>query len=369
VFDGDELYCCSQNFKTISENSTCIQSTFAYLESTMIHHLSHFLCKLLLVGFLISTFCNSALAQSRFQSLNHLLANRGTGTLAGQHNKEPNAEPAKWTTWVQANVGKTPALWSGDFLFGQDDIQNRGHMIEEAQRQWEQGAAISILWHACSPASPEPCRWRAVKRKLTDDQWQQLFVDGSELNKNLVSRLDDLGKHLNYLKDNHVEVLFRPFHEMNQAEFWWGGRKGPEGSAKLFRYVHDYLTKTKGLNNLIWVYDLQDFPSLATDVTDYDPGEAYWDVLALDVYRSDGKGYTQEKYDIIDAYAKEKPFAIGECDILPTAKELETQPKWAFFMCWAELLPGKNNLDDIRNIYNSSNIITLDKMPGWKKTP
>ena len=318
-----------------------------------------------LFGFLLSAICHSAHAQTRFQSLNHLLKIRGSATLAGQHNKEPNSEPNKWTKWVQTNIGKSPALWSGDFLFGQEDINHRGTMIEEAKRQWDQGAMISILWHACSPASPEPCRWRAVKRKLTDDQWQQLFVDDSELNKSLIVRLDELAKHLQLLEDNHVEVLFRPFHEMNQAEFWWGGRKGPEGSAKLFRYVHDYLTKTKGLNNLIWVYDLQDFPTLASDVHDYDPGKEYWDVLALDVYRSDGKAYTQEKYNIMEAHAQEKPFAIGECDILPTSEELKMQPKWAFFMCWAELLPAKNNLDQIKSVYNSSHIITLDQMPGW----
>lgn len=94
-------------------------------------------------------------------------------------------------------------------------------MIEEARRQWEQGAIISLLWHACSPAATEPCRWRAVKSKLSDDQWQQLFVEGSELNKTLIKRLDDLALHLQYLSDNNVEVLFRPFHEMNQADFWW----------------------------------------------------------------------------------------------------------------------------------------------------
>ncbi len=146
-----------------------------------------------------------------------------------------------------------------------------------------------------------------------------------------------------------------------------GGRKGPEGTPKLFRFVHDYLSTTKGLRNLIWVYDLQDFSSLATDVHDFDPGREYWDVLALDVYQSDGKGYTLEKYNIILEYAGDKPFAIGECDVLPSVEELQSQSKWAFFMCWAELLPARNTIDRIREIYNSENVLTLEEVPGWKK--
>ena len=34
----------------------------------------------------------------------------GTQTLAGQHNKEPNAEPTKWTDYIYRTTGKYPAL-------------------------------------------------------------------------------------------------------------------------------------------------------------------------------------------------------------------------------------------------------------------
>lgn len=307
-------------------------------------------------------------AQSRHQALDYLHDIGGKRTLAGQHNKEPNAEPDKWTKWISTTVGKTPALWSGDFLFGPKDIANRRAMIEEARRQWEKGAVVSLLWHACSPASAEPCKWKGgVQAKLSDEQWEDLFEEKSEIHKTFKKRLDELAEHLQYLKEHGVEVLFRPFHEMNQGAFWWGGRKGPDGTAKLYRMTRHYMTETKGLDNLIWVYDLQDFRTLPSDLNDYDPGDDYWDVLALDVYRTNGVGYSTNKYEAVVKKAGAKPIAIGECDILPTPEELAAQPRWAFFMCWAELVREKNAESAIRALYESDRVGTLDEMPGWKQ--
>ena len=64
------------------------------------------------------------------------------------------------------------------------------------------------------------------------------------------------------LKDNSDEILWRPMHEMNQ-KFLVGRRPGAEGTAKLSRMLHDYLTHEKKLDNLIWVWDIQDFGTLA----------------------------------------------------------------------------------------------------------
>jgi mannan endo-1,4-beta-mannosidase len=75
----------------------------------------------------------------------------GSQTVAGQHNREPNSEPALWTNWIYDTTGKFPGLWSGDFLYEQDDIDSRGTMIDEAKSQWEQGALINLMYHAAPP--------------------------------------------------------------------------------------------------------------------------------------------------------------------------------------------------------------------------
>lgn len=325
---------------------------------------NHIICLIFVLS--CSNLKLSAQQRTKFQVLNYLHKISGKRTIAGTHNKEPNATPARWTNKVDSVSGHYPGLWSGDFLFQQDNIDNRQIMINEAVNQWQKGAVVNLMWHACNPAMLEPCGWNkeGVLSKLTDAQWTEITTNGTELNKKWKSRVDEVCVYLQQLKNKGVEVLWRPMHEMNQGVFWWGGRPGPNGTLKLYQMMHDYMTKTKKLNNLIWVWDIQDFKTLATDAKVYNPGDKYWDVVALDVY--DKSGYTDEKYAIMQSISNGKPIAIGECEKLPTTDILLKQPKWTFFMVWSELEFSGNTLDEIRAIHNAFNVITLDKMPGWK---
>jgi len=120
------------------------------------------------------------------------------------------------------------------------------------------------------------------------------------------------------------------------------------------------LQKTKGLTNLIWVWDMQD---MSRDFAQYNPGPQYWDVFAFDVY---DKGYDQSWYDYILPIVGSKPMAIGECAVLPTPELLTQQPRWVFFMDWAELVQEKNSKEAIKRIYNAPRVLTRDEMPQWK---
>lgn len=304
-------------------------------------------------------------AATGFKTLDYLYAISGTKTISGIHNREPNSTPARWTDEIFSTTGKYPGLWSGDFLFQQDNIDHRQTMIEEALNQWKKGAIVNLMWHACNPALGEPCAWDGgVLSAMTDVQWNELLTEGTTINLAWKAMMDDVATYLQYLEDNGVEVLWRPLHEMNQGAFWWGGRPGPDGTRKLYQLTHDYLTNTKGLTNLIWVWDLQDFESLPSDVTSYNPGDEYWDVLALDIYDG-GSGFSTLKYSTMVSAANGKPIAIGECQDLPTIAELIAQRKWTFFMSWSELTFSHNTEQEIKTLYNGQYIHTLDEMPGW----
>ena len=287
----------------------------------------------------------------------------GKQTLFGMHNREPNSTPAKWTEEVFQTTGKYPALWSGDFLFQRDNIANRQSMINEAIEQSTKGAIINIMWHACNPALAQPCGWdkEGVLSKLTDEQWADLLKEGTVINKNWKSMMDEVASYLQQLKDKKISVLFRPLHEMNQKVFWWGGRPGASGTRKLYQLTHDYFVKTKKLTNLVWVWDIQDFSTLEKDVVDYNPGSKYWDIAALDIY-DDQSGFSQEKYDIMVKAAAGKPIAIGECQKLPTSELLKKQPKWTFFMGWSELTFKFNTKEEINSLIRADNVISLEEM-------
>jgi len=288
----------------------------------------------------------------------------GQRTIAGQHDKL-NDQPEVSTDQIQSITGKLPGLWSADFGFGSEGVDNRAGMIAEAENQWSQGAVVQLMYHNCIPTGDELCSWDdiggATPQHLTDAQWSSLVTDGTALNQAWKGRLDTLSPFFADLQAKGVAPLFRPLHEMNQGIFWWAGRPGPTGTTKLFQITHDYLVGQKGFTNIVWVWDLQDFGTLSSDVNDYDPGPGYYDIAALDVY--DGSGYTTDKYDLMTAKAGSKLFAVGECEHPPTGDVLAAQPGWVFFMLWPDFIA--EDQADLPAIYAAPQVVTLGQMPGW----
>jgi hypothetical protein len=283
----------------------------------------------------------------------------GKYTVAGIHNREPNSDPLMQTNEIISRTGRTPGLWSGDFLFNEEDIAHRWDMIYECERQWKAGSIVNLMLHVTSPLTGEVGQWEGdVLCDLTDEQWTDLITSGGKLNQIWKSRLDIYSEYIQYLKDAGVTVMFRPFHEMNQKLFWWAGRPGPDGTAALYRLTHDYMTVEKGLDNIIWVWDMQD---LDYEWAAYDPGEGYWDIFAVDIYNDDG--FTPHKYKTALETAGDKPIAIGECQVLPTPEELQAQSRWVFFMSWAELTFQYNSDEKIKDLYLSERVLPREKLP------
>ncbi|WP_143869767.1 glycosyl hydrolase [Catenovulum sediminis] len=301
--------------------------------------------------------------------LNYLNSIKGQKTVVGVHNREPNSDPDMWTEEVAKTTGVWPGLWSGDFLFSEDDVANRWSMIYEAEKRWKQGMLVNIMMHVCPPTTAETCGWNTagMHYELTEQEWLDLLTNGTELNNTWKARLDNMAFYLDYLNKKGVRVMFRPFHEMNQTIFWWSSKTSgkQEYTAELYRLTHDYLVDDKDLTNLTFVWNVQDFATLADDLNSYDPGDEYWDILSLDMYGTDGKGFTQEKYDALVAKAGNKPIALGEVQTLPSPELLLEQPLWAFVMSWAELTFEHNSKANIRELYNADNVVKLDDMPGW----
>jgi mannan endo-1,4-beta-mannosidase len=314
----------------------------------------------ILISFGLTFFASDAIGQSH-QVLKYLYKISGVKTVAGQHNQEPNTDPDRWTEYIYKVTGKYPALWSGDFLYQQENIDKRWTMIREAKRQWDMGAIVNIMWHACPPHLGEPCKWDpgVLNAKMSDAQWNDLITEGTPLNRTWKKRMDDISIYLGYLKENGVEVLFRPFHEMNIGAFWWGDKPGPRGAARLYQLTRDYMVNEKKLTNLIWVWDMQD---VSKDFEEYNPGNDYWDVFAFDVY---GPGYDSSWYNYILPIVKNKPIAIGECSKLPGTDFLSSQPRWTFIMPWAGMVKENNTDEAIRKFYADERVITRDEMPGW----
>jgi mannan endo-1,4-beta-mannosidase len=305
-----------------------------------------------------------ARAATNSQVLNYLYSISGTKTVSGQHNDEPNSNPASCTNWIYSVTGKYPGLWGGDFLYSANDIEHRGTMIDEAKNQWNNGTLVTLMWHVCPPTVQEPCSWADITSTLTYTDWNDLVM-GGDLNTKWKERIDTIVPYLQSLKCSGVEVLWRPLHEMNADWCWWCGRPGPEGSRKLYTITYEYMTYEKGLTNLIWVWNIKDITptttiSAATSVyTSYYPGDGYVDVVSLDPWNY---GFTAENYSATLIIANGKPIAIGETSKLPSPSVLAAQPRWTWFLGWAEWVSASNTITEIRAVYNDPRVVNRGEM-------
>jgi mannan endo-1,4-beta-mannosidase len=283
--------------------------------------------------------------------LAYLYSINGKHILSGQHNY--NHELNRYSDSVKAMTGKYPAVWSADFYWAGPQDYGQA-VVDEAIRKWKEGYIITLMWHVGRPSDNPPYKWKeSVQAELTDAQWKELITPGTPLYNRWLEQVDKTAGYLKQLRDAHVPVLWRPYHEMNGVWFWWGDKKGKEGFAKLWKNMFDRYVNHFELNNLLWVWGangLRDLPKdQAFDYKLYYPGAAYVDILGSDVYRFD---YEQSDYNAMLDLARGKLIALSEVGELPTEIVLQAQPKWSMFVVWSNFILNANTPQNVKEIYS-----------------
>ena len=301
--------------------------------------------------------------------LHFLYSISGQKTLSGQHNYPGfHSEYSRQTFKI---TGRLPALWGQDFGFtadGKDGVNHREANIREALRQYREGSIITFMWHAVRPIDNEPNGWKeSVQNKLTDEQWRELTTPGTELHQSWLRQLEGVAGYLLQLRDAHVPVFWRPYHEGNGEWFWWGGRPGPGGTQALYRQMFEVFTRKYGLNNLLWVWNANmtgEGGKGPGPYRDYYPGHSFVDILATDVY---GGNYRREDYEELLKVAGGKPIALGEIGKVPAPQVLDQQPGWAWFMIWPDFLERDNKPEDLRALYGDPRVLSREDVVNTKE--
>jgi mannan endo-1,4-beta-mannosidase len=274
----------------------------------------------------------------------------GKYIISGEHNY--NHQANQFSDSVKAITGKFPGLWGTDFIM--NGTQDPGQqVVDDAIAKSKEGYLVSLMWHEGRPTDNPPYDWKAsVQGKLTAAQWTELVTPGTALHKKWLADIDRIAGYLKQLRDAHVPVLWRPYHEMNGVWFWWGDKRGENGIQKLWKMMYDRYTNYHHLNNLIWIWGangLRDIPKdEAYDYKLYYPGAAYVDILGADIYHFD---YDQDDYQKLVTLANGKIIALTETGELPKPEILQAQPKWAWFMVWTSWLWTDNPRDRVKEIY------------------
>ncbi|PWJ33944.1 glycosyl hydrolase [Fibrobacter succinogenes] len=193
--------------------------------------------------------------------------------------------------------------------------------------------------------------------------------------KDIVADVDIVSGYFKQLQEKGIAVVWRPLHEASGGWFWWGVGSG-DCYKQLYRLVFDRMVKTNGLNNLIWVWNINTDPQFGYDYSalnaSWYPGDEYVDIVAVDIYdplndHNSGANYYNK---IVSDVGTNKMIALSENGAIPDIDSIaEDKANWSYWMTWSQTWSGnflektttemwKKNLDDKR-------IIALDDMPGW----
>lgn len=205
---------------------------------------------------------------------------------------------------------------------------------------WNQGGLVEIGGFFPNPSSGGDPNDLTITGSYTD-----IYTDdGNATNVNFKATLDQLAAGLQPLEDAGVVVLFRPLMEMNGDWFWWGANGDHSQFIALWQYTFHYLTQTKGLHNLLFVF--APFRDQSMSVMMKYPGNNYVDIVGADTYDYAAKGGEIFNYD--ELVATGKPFALTEFgaahyghnppgDLNAAIQDIKTNmPRAVYFMTWNE---------------------------------
>lgn len=198
----------------------------------------------------------------------------GPRILSGQFSDFGGGANLKLFDRIRARTGHWPAIIGVDYAdFGRGSVT---HQVpnEVAIAYARQGGLVTVSAHLYNPANPKGGGLRDTGVELDD-----LLRPDTDTGRRWREELERLADGLQQLRDAGVVVLWRPFHEMNGDWFWWGA-KPPEKFIRVWRDMFDYFSKTRGLDNLLWVYG----PNHGANTAAYYAGDGYVDLVGLDAY-------------------------------------------------------------------------------------
>lgn len=168
---------------------------------------------------------------------------------------------------------------------------------------WQQGGLIQLYLIMSNPANP------GANNGGGKCDIDLVLQPGHAYNKHFFAELDQVAVGLQELQQKHVVVFINMFAEMTADWFWWGGQR-PEKFKRLYQASFDYLTKRKGLNNLLFVFEPSAFHKTALD---YYPGDKLVDMTGISIFVDNNEPLTRAKLPMYSALVNlGKPIAFSQ---------------------------------------------------------
>jgi hypothetical protein len=212
--------------------------------------------------------------------------------LIGQHLTNPSVE---YKEYVE-NLWKQTGKWVGLLALQYDDLNQINVVNSYVIEYWKRGGLIKIKYSLDNPWTGKGRNDRPKKGEFNyidipglldprNSRTKGQIESNQKAHEKYRSILDLLAEGLNDLQKQNITILWRPISEMNGAWFWWG-KSSREDYIALWQDMFHYLTTTKGLNNLIWVYESDSSVHMLNPSDYYYPGDDYVDVMGHNFYNN-----------------------------------------------------------------------------------
>ncbi|MDO5560652.1 MAG: glycosyl hydrolase [Oscillospiraceae bacterium] len=296
-----------------------------------------------------ATLSNPKASDAAKSLYSYICNNYGSKIISGQQESTWMGSPDYEMNFINDASGKYPALRGLDYM--NDDFSG----VNARAKEWyEKGGIVSICWHCGSGFSKgyDEC-------KADDLDWDKALTPGTDEYNALIKGMDSGAQALTVLKSEGIPVLWRPFHEFDGGWFWWS-KGGAENFKKLWQLMYDRYTNYWGLDNLIWVCG---FTSGVPE--SWYPGDEYVDIAGADTYVDNNASLVGMFNKVLDVVGTNKPVVLHENGPIPDPDNLQADSAaWGWFMTWhTEYITQQNSVENIKKVYNSDYVITLDELP------
>jgi mannan endo-1,4-beta-mannosidase len=237
-----------------------------------------------------------------------------SGQLIGRHTNDVDWNPIiQESGHAPAIMGVSVNCWTADSacINYQQGLGTFSVDMGTMTNHWNSGGLITVSQNTDNPKT------RDQSSTFSSSDYDSLVNPArwpNPVHDYFINGLDLLANQYLVLQNAGVVLFHRPFHEMNGGWDWYGnGHGSPDQYKQLWIMEFDYLTKTKGVHNLLFVYG----PSGgAGNYGTYYPGDQYVDIVGLSHYPNVVNGQPVSKpggYDeLTTQVAPSKPFAFTE---------------------------------------------------------
>jgi len=275
----------------------------------------------------------------------------GNHVLSGQQETSWVSNPDVDTNYIFASTGKYPVIRGGDFLY-------TNGTTARAQAWWDAGGIPMLCYHMGAPPLGDSYANTMVAAAGGIDA---VLTPGTASYKSFIQKLDYAAGELLTLQAANVAVLWRPLHEAGGSWFWWSKETGAQ-YVRLWTFMYDYFTNTKGLNNLVWLHPYDGSPLSA-----FFPGKAMVDVGGADTY-STNQPFSSMFATTRGIVGTTIPLALHENGAMPDPTNMfagDAAP-WVLFNTWAGYETSANSLTFLKSVYANPNTVTRNEVPSLK---